>query len=126
MPGIWASINFIEREDSVNDQTVLQIHPIQLKERLDRGDDIFLLDVRETWEHHTARIEGGYLIPLGELIERIQELMAEEEIVVICHHGVRSHQGALMLLESGFKKVHNLVGGINAWSQLVDPNVPRY
>ena len=110
----------------MNDHTVLQMHPKQLKERMDRGDDIFLLDVRETWEHHTARIEGGYLIPLGELIERTQELMAEEEIVVICHHGVRSFRGAQLLLESGFNKVHNLVGGIDAWSQLVDPNVPRY
>ena len=110
----------------MNDQIISQMHPQQLKERLDRGDDIFLLDVRETWEHHTARIEGGYLIPLGELIERTQELMAEEEIVVICHHGVRSFRGAQLLLESGFNKVHNLVGGIDAWSQLVDPNVPRY
>lgn len=110
----------------MNDQAISQMHPLQLKDRLDRGDDIFLLDVRETWEHHTARIEGGYLIPLGELIERIQELMAEEEIVVICHHGVRSFRGAQLLKESGFDKVHNLVGGIDAWSQLVDANVPRY
>ena len=110
----------------MNDQIIPQMHPLQLKERLDKGDDIFILDVRETWEHHTARIEGGYLIPLGELIERTQELMAEEEIVVICHHGVRSMHGAQMLKESGFDKVHNLSGGIDAWSQIIDPNVPRY
>ena len=52
--------------------------------------------------------------------------MAEEEIVVMCHHGIRSMEGAHLLKESGFDKVHNLVGGIDAWSQLVDPNVPRY
>ena len=107
-------------------QTISQIQPGELKERLDRGDDIYLLDVREQWEYHTAKISGSNLIPLGELIERTQEFMAEEEIVVICHHGVRSWQGAALLKESGFEKVHNLVGGIDAWSQLVDASIPRY
>jgi len=105
---------------------VLAMHPRQLKERLDRGDDVFLLDVREEWEHSLSRIEGSTLIPLGQVADRVQEFMFEEEIVVYCHHGVRSHHAAVILLESGFKKVHNLTGGIDAWSQIVDPSVPRY
>jgi len=102
------------------------MHPRQLKERLDRGDDIFLLDVREEWEHGLSRIEGSTLIPLGQVADRVQEFQFEEEIVVYCHHGVRSHHAAVILLESGFKKVHNLIGGIDAWSQIIDPSVPRY
>jgi rhodanese-related sulfurtransferase len=105
---------------------VLAMHPKQLKERLDRGDDVFLLDVREEWEHGLSRIEGSTLIPLSQVADRVQEFMFEEEIVVYCHHGVRSHHAAVILLESGFKKVHNLTGGIDAWSQIVDPSVPRY
>ena len=105
---------------------VLQMHPKQLKERLDRGDDIFLLDVREEWEHGLSHIAGSTLIPLNELADRVQEFLFEEEIVVYCHHGVRSQHAAMILLESGFKKVHNLIGGIDAWSQIVNPAVPRY
>lgn len=105
---------------------VLAMHSKQLKERMDRGDDIFLLDVREDWERSLASIEGSEHIPLMEVADRVQEFQFEEEIVVYCHHGVRSHHAAMILLESGFKKVHNLTGGIDAWSQIVDPSVPRY
>jgi len=106
--------------------TVSQIQPLKLKQRLDQGEDIFLIDVREEWEYSLVSIEGSTLIPLGELADRVQEFMFEEEIVVICHHGVRSYHGASILLESGFKTVHNLIGGIDGWSQVVDPSLPRY
>lgn len=110
----------------MNAPAVSQIQPLELKTRLDRGDDIFLLDVREGWEFSTASLPGSHLIPLGELVERIQEFQAEEEIVVICHHGIRSYQGAQWLRELGFGKVHNLVGGIDGYSQVADPSIPRY
>ncbi|MCH8157489.1 MAG: rhodanese [Nitrospinae bacterium] len=105
---------------------VLPIQPIKLKERLDQGEDICVIDVREGWEHSLASIEGSEHIPLNELADRIQEIMFEEEIVVYCHQGERSYRGAQILIESGFKKVYNLLGGIDAWSQVVDPNIPRY
>jgi sulfur-carrier protein adenylyltransferase/sulfurtransferase len=105
---------------------ISQIQPIKLKERLDRGEDIFLIDVREQWERNLASIEGSEHFPMAELVDRTQEYIFEEEIVVYCHVGERSYRAVSLLLESGFKKVHNLVGGIDAWSQVIDPNVPRY
>ena len=105
---------------------VLNIQPVQLHQRLKKGDDICLIDVREEWEHSLASISGSEHIPLNELADRIQEIMFEEEIAVYCHHGERAFRGAEILLESGFKKVYHLTGGIDAWSQVVDSKVPRY
>ena len=85
-----------------------------------------LLDVREPWEFETARIEGARLIPMGEVAARIGEVDADREVVAICHHGGRSLQVAMFLEKQGFKRVHNLVGGIDAWSRTVDPAVPLY
>jgi rhodanese-related sulfurtransferase len=85
-----------------------------------------LLDVREPWEYDKARIEGSRLIPMGELPARIAEIDGEREVVAICHHGGRSMQVAMFLEKQGFKRVHNLVGGIDAWSRTVDPAVPLY
>jgi rhodanese-related sulfurtransferase len=106
--------------------SVKQIQPLELKNKLDNGEDIFLLDVREPWEFSLTSIDGSENFPLAEVIDRQQEFMFEEEIVVICHHGERSHRAAMELIESGFKTVYNLIGGIDAWSQVVDANVPRY
>ena len=105
---------------------VLNIQPVVLYERLKKGDDIFLIDVREEWEHSLAFISGSEHIPLNELADRIQEIMFEEEIAIYCHHGERAFREARILLESGFKKVYHLTGGIDAWSQVVDSRVPRY
>ena len=105
---------------------VLNIQPVQLHQRLKKGDDICLIDVREEQEHSLASISGSEHIPLNELADRIQEIMFEEEIAVYCHHGERAFRGAEILLESGFKKVYHLTGGIDAWSQVVDSGVPRY
>ena len=105
---------------------VLHIQPIELQRRLEKGDDIYLIDVREEWEHSLASIARSEHIPLNELADRIQEIMFEEEIAVYCHHGERAFLGAQILIESGFKKVYHLTGGIDAWSQVVDPGVPRY
>jgi rhodanese-related sulfurtransferase len=85
-----------------------------------------LLDVREPWEYEKARIEGGRLVPMRELPARIGELDPAREVVAICHHGGRSMQVALFLEKNGFNKVHNLSGGVDAWSRSVDPAVPLY
>ena len=104
----------------------LHIQPITLNERLEKGNDIFLIDVRYNWEYSLTSIKGSNHIPLNELVDRAQEIMFEEEIVVYCHHGGRAFFGAQILIESGFKKVYHLTGGIDAWSQVVDPKIPRY
>jgi len=106
--------------------SVKQLQPLELKKKLDSGEDIFLLDVREPWEFSLSSINGSENFPLGEVVDRQQEFIYEEEIVVICHHGERSQRAAMELIECGFKTVHNLIGGIDAWSQVVDANVPRY
>lgn len=97
----------------------------QLKERLDRGDDFVLLDVREPHEFEIARI-GEKLIPLRQIPHRLDELDREKEIVVYCHHGSRSFQATMYLRQQGFTKAKNLTGGIDAWSLVIDPSVPRY
>lgn len=101
------------------------ITPRRLKERLEAGEDLELLDVREPWEFSLARIEGSRLIPMNELPERISELNPKLETVVICHHGLRSANVTQALERSGFPKVSNLEGGLDAYSQ-VDTSVPRY
>lgn len=85
-----------------------------------------LLDVREPWEHDKARIPGSQLVPMGQIQARFAELPKENEVVAICHHGGRSMQVAIFLEKSGFPRVHNLAGGIDAWSRTVDPSVPLY
>ncbi len=103
----------------------LQITVEQLKARLDRGDKLILLDVREPWEYKQANI-GGRLIPMGEIPKRLSELDRKAEIIVHCHHGNRSQRVVEYLYGNGFTNVKNLVGGIEAWSSAIDPSVPRY
>lgn len=102
-----------------------QISPVELKERLDRGDDLQILDVREPFEFGIANL-GGTLLPLGQLPQRFEELDSAKEIVVLCHHGVRSAQATAFLRHQGFPKVMNLTGGIDRWSLQIDPKTPRY
>ena len=85
-----------------------------------------MLDVREPWEWDTARIAGATLIPMREVPARIGELDRSREVVAICHHGGRSQQVATFLEKNGFSNVHNLAGGVDAWSRTVDPAVPQY
>jgi rhodanese-related sulfurtransferase len=85
-----------------------------------------LLDVREPWEFERARIPGARLVPMREVPARLEEIDPEKEVVAICHHGGRSAQVALFLERNGYGKVHNLVGGVDAWSRTVDPAVPTY
>lgn len=85
-----------------------------------------LLDVREPWEYQAARIEGSQLVPMREIPARVEEIDPDKAVVAICHHGGRSMQVAIFLERQGFKQVHNLMGGIDAWSRTVDPAVPLY
>jgi len=82
--------------------------------------------VREQWEWDTARIEGAKHIPMREVPARISELERDKDVVAICHHGGRSLQVAMFLEKNGFARVHNLQGGVDAWSRVVDPAVHLY
>lgn len=99
--------------------------PKEYKERLDQGETLFLLDVREPDEFKLANL-GGTLIPLGDLPSRLEEIPQDQTVVVMCHHGVRSAHAVGFLRQSGFTNVMNLAGGIERWSVEIDPSVPRY
>ena len=102
-----------------------EIQPEELKRRLDAGEDIFVLDVREPHEYQICSIHGN-LIPLGDLPRRVHELDSSREIVVHCKSGARSAKAVDFLRQSGFKRVSNLAGGILAWADRVDPTLPKY
>jgi adenylyltransferase/sulfurtransferase len=104
------------------------IDPVQLKERLDAGDDLFIIDVREPHEWQISNLEhhGAVLIPQGQVLERMRELDTAREIVVQCRTGARSAQVVELLQQHGFKKLWNLAGGINRWAREVEPEIPIY
>src|SRR3984957_17662858 len=112
------------KEDKAMKNGVPQLTVRELKKQRDAGKDLFLLDVREPHEFKIAQI-GGYLIPLGDLQKRVGELDKSREIVVQCKSGGRSQKAAEFLQQAGFK-VKNLAGGITAWSDKIDPRVPKY
>jgi len=107
------------------DLQVPEMLPRELKARLDRGDDLYILDVREPHEYQICNIKG-HLLPLGELPRRVHELDSSREIVAHCRSGKRSAEAVDFLRKAGFRKIHNLKGGILAWSDEVDPSVPKY
>jgi adenylyltransferase/sulfurtransferase len=102
-----------------------QLSVKELKKRMDAGESLFILDVREPFEYRIANI-GGKLIPQNEVPERIGEIDRNQEIIVQCKSGGRSQRIAEFLKQSGFANVANLAGGILAWSDEVDPRVPKY
>jgi adenylyltransferase/sulfurtransferase len=97
----------------------------ELKRKLDNKEDIFILDVREPHEYQICNL-GGYLIPLGDLPNRLAELDSSREIVAHCKMGGRSAKAVALLKQSGFTKVHNLTGGVLAWADKIDPKMPKY
>ncbi|MGO9450618.1 MAG: rhodanese-like domain-containing protein [Candidatus Binataceae bacterium] len=103
-----------------------EIAPGELKARLDNGDQVFILDVREQEEVAIAPFPNASHIPMGDIPSRLTELDPDRETVVVCHHGVRSAQVAMYLARMGFERVINLSGGIEAWSLDADPSTPRY
>jgi molybdopterin/thiamine biosynthesis adenylyltransferase/rhodanese-related sulfurtransferase len=112
-------------EAPVPQTSVPEITPRELKARLDRGDDLYILDVREPHEYQICNL-GGHLIPLGDLSKRASELDSSREIVAHCRSGKRSAEAVEFLQRAGFRKVLNLKGGILAWSDEVDSSVPKY
>jgi molybdopterin/thiamine biosynthesis adenylyltransferase/rhodanese-related sulfurtransferase len=104
---------------------VPEIQPVELKTKLDAGEGIFILDVREPHEYQICNL-GGNLIPLGDLPTRMNELDSSREIVVHCRSGVRSAKAVTLLRQAGFGKVRNLAGGILAWADKIDPSMPKY
>jgi adenylyltransferase/sulfurtransferase len=132
MPGIHSLIDYEEfcsgrSPSSVGKGQVegSEITVQELKRRLDRGENISLLDVREPYEHELCNL-GGQLIPLRELQERKSELGIVDEVVVYCHHGIRSNAAVTLLKRLGFRNARNLVGGIDAWARQIDTKMPRY
>lgn len=105
---------------------MVQITPDELYARMSSDSAPLLLDVREPHEVQICRIEGSRNIPMHEIPRDVGTLDRDAEIVVICHHGVRSQSVAEYLERSGFSRVANLAGGIDAWSTKVDPGMPRY
>ena len=97
-----------------------------MKAKLDRGDRFTLIDIREPQELQICRIPGGKLIPPGELPKRLAELDPNSEIVAYCRTGRRSGEAINLLIENGFRNVRNMTGGLHAWSDQVDPSVPKY
>ena len=125
-PTIFSPIDY-EQFCGMRDEGALPgMSPPELKRRMDSGEPFELIDVREPFEYEIARINGARLIPLGEINERLGELSEEQTIVVHCHSGKRSAQAARLLQQRGFTNVYNLEGGIDAWSDQIDPNVPKY
>jgi molybdopterin/thiamine biosynthesis adenylyltransferase/rhodanese-related sulfurtransferase len=122
----YAEFCGIRGEESPAPQTTVpEIAPRELKARLDRGDALFILDVREPHEYQICNL-GGHLIPLGDLSRRVSELDSSREIVAHCRSGKRSAEAVEFLRKAGFRKILNLKGGILAWSDEVDPSVPKY
>jgi len=104
---------------------VPEIKAEELKQRLDAGENLFLLDVRSENEYETSNI-GGHLIPLPELPERVHELDSSRKIVAVCKMGPRGAKAVQLLHMAGFTQVWNLAGGIHAWSDRVDRRVRKY
>ena len=104
----------------------LEITPGDVKARLDRGEKLILVDVREQWEYDLCRIEGARLVPLGARAASLQTLPDVEEVICYCHHGMRSLDAAAWLRFQGIEKAKSMAGGIERWSLEIDPKIPRY
>ena len=125
-PTIFSPIDYEQFCGVHDEESIPGMSPHELKRRMDAGEPFQLIDVREPFEHEIARIEGAKLIPLGEISEQLDELEHQQPIVVHCHSGKRSAQAVRLLHQRGFTKAYNLEGGIDAWSDQIDPDVPKY
>lgn len=107
----------------------LEISPAEVRSRLESGEKLFLIDVRQPEEYQAARIEGSELIPMNTVPAALQELEAKEDqgmLVVYCHHGMRSLNVVNWLRGQGVENCRSMAGGIDLWSVEIDPSVPRY
>ncbi len=105
---------------------VEQLSAAQLKARLDSGEAIVLLDVREPWEQEICAIPASRLMPMATIPGALDTLDRDATIVTVCHHGIRSQHAGEFLAANGFTSVANLSGGVDAWACEVDPGMPRY
>jgi rhodanese-related sulfurtransferase len=109
-------------------ETPLEIDCLTVKQKLDAGEDLLLVDCREPEEYAIAKIGAAKLIPMSEIVDRLRELEPHRQrlIAVHCHHGGRSLRVVRWLREQGYSQAQNMTGGIDAWSQQIDPTVLRY
>jgi rhodanese-related sulfurtransferase len=106
---------------------IRQMSVQELKQKLDKGaKELVVIDVREPWELSVCSLPGAVSIPMRAIPARYLELPKDAELVVMCHHGIRSQQVALYLERMGFDKLNNVVGGIAAWARDIDPKMPTY
>jgi adenylyltransferase/sulfurtransferase len=112
--------------EAAKELEVPTITAIELKKKIDRKDKFVLVDVREPYEYDICNISGSKLIPLGELPARLSELDSADDIVLHCKVGGRSAKALKILQDAGFRKLNNLQGGILAWSEKIDPSIPKY
>ncbi len=104
----------------------LQIEPREVKTKLDRGEPLLLVDCREPHEYAICRLPGARLVPMGEIARHLELFAAADEVVVYCHHGIRSLNVAAWLRGQGIEGVRSLAGGIERWAVEIDPAMPRY
>jgi molybdopterin/thiamine biosynthesis adenylyltransferase/rhodanese-related sulfurtransferase len=125
-PIIFSPIDYEQFCGARNEYETPTMSAHELKRKIDAREPFDLIDVREAFEYEIARIDGAKLIPLGEIADRVSELQRERPIVIHCHSGQRSAEAVRLLQQRGFANVYNLEGGIDAWSDQIDPNVPKY
>src|ERR1700721_2808929 len=104
----------------------LEISPKAVSERIARGDNLLLVDVREPWEYELCRIPGARLIPLGTLPAALNAMLDRDDVICYCHRGMRSLDAAVWLRQQGVENAKSMAGGIERWSAEIDPSVPRY
>jgi rhodanese-related sulfurtransferase len=112
--------------EAVDAELPLEISPREAVELFSKGNGVVLIDVREPWEYETCRIEGAKLIPMRTIPANLQALDTGDDVICYCHHGMRSLDVAVWLRRQGVDRARSLAGGIDRWSQEVDPKVPRY
>ena len=125
-PTIFSPIDYDQFCGARVDDSTPAVSVQELKRKMDAREVFQLIDVREAFEYEIARIDGATLIPLGEIAERTDELERDQPILVHCHSGQRSAQAVRLLQQRGFSNVYNVEGGIDAWSDYIDPSVPKY
>ena len=125
-PTIFSPIDYEQFCGARDEEAIPTMSAHELKQKMDAREPFELIDVRETFEYEIARIDGARLIPLGEIAERADELPRNRPIVIHCHSGRRSAEAVRLLQQRGFGNIYNLEGGIDAWSDQIDPGVPKY
>jgi sulfur-carrier protein adenylyltransferase/sulfurtransferase len=125
-PTIFSPIDYEQFCEAEDEEAIPTMSAQELKQKMDAREPFELIDVREAFEYEIARIDGAKLIPLGEIAQRADELQGDRPIVVHCHSGRRSAEAVRLLQRRGFGNIYNLQGGIDAWSDQIDPSVPKY